>query len=133
MENYPHRLFVRMSADGFAEAKALAASLDLSLSELVRLLLRSARPGSGPDSIIVVDRNTAARLHQEMRRWGYHYNQAVHALNSIAYYLRLGEADADDALEELEKVSRKLEALNRSVVALRSEAADVAAHPIACM
>lgn len=132
MENYPHRMFVRMSADGLAQARALATSLDMSLSELVRTLLESARPGTAtaPGSIVVVDRVTAARLDREMRRWGHHYNQAVQALNAIAYYMRLDEADATDALEELVKVSRKLETLDGGVDLLRSETARITSLPI---
>lgn len=133
MESYPHRMFVRMSSDGLAQAKALAASLDMSLSELVRLLLQSARPGTPmePGALVVIDRESASHLRREMRRWGYHYNQAVHALNAIAYYLRLDEADSADALEELVKVSRKVDAMNEAVSLLRDEVADIAAHPIA--
>ena len=44
--------------------------------------------------LVVVDRTTAAKLSREMTRWGHHYNQAVHALNAIAYYLRANEMDA---------------------------------------
>lgn len=131
MENYPRRMFVRMSDDGLSRAQTLAASLDMTLSELVRLLLQFARPETGttPDSLIVIDRATAVKLRQEMRRWGYHYNQAVHALNAIAYYLRLDETDAGEALEELGKVSRKLEEMNSGVALLRAEVADLASHP----
>lgn len=132
MEIYPRRMFVRMSADGLAQAHALATSLDMSLSELVRTLLESARPGTAaaPGSIIVVDHVTAARLDREMRRWGHHYNQAVHAINAIAYYMRLDEADATDALEELAKVSRKLNALDDGVCQLREETARITSLPI---
>ena len=42
---------------------------------------------------VVVDRTTAARLSREMTRWGHHYNQAVHALNAIAYYLRANDME----------------------------------------
>lgn len=133
MESYPHRMFVRMSADGLAQAKALAASLDMSLSELVRLLLQSARPGTSmePGALVVVDCESAAHLRREMRRWGYHYNQAVHALNAIAYYLRLDEADSADALEELVKVSRKIDAMNEGVVLLRGEMDRITERPVA--
>ena len=123
---------VRISADGLAQAKALASSLDLSLSGLVRLLLQCARPGSlnEPESHIVVDRDTAVRLRREMRRWGHHYNQAVHALNAIAYYLRLNEMDACEVKEELEKANRKLESMNSGVIALQTEVDEISAHPL---
>lgn len=131
METYPVRMFVRMTPEGLAQAKALAESVDMTLSELVRMLLRATRPGAAPESLIVVDRNTAVGLRRELRRWGYHYNQAVHALNAIAYYLRLDEADAADALEELGKVSRKLESMDAAVSKLREDVAAISEHPIA--
>lgn len=131
METYPVRMFVRMTPEGLAQAKALAESVDMTLSELVRMLLQATRPGTAPESLIVVDRNTAIGLRRELRRWGHHYNQAVHALNAIAYYLRLDEADAADALEELEKVSRKLESMDAAVSKLREEVAAISEHPLA--
>ena len=131
METYPTRMFVRMTPEGLAQAKALAESMDMTLSELVRMLLQAARPGVAPDSLIVVDRNTAIGLRREMRRWGHHYNQAVHALNAIAYYLRLNEMDADEVVEELGKVSQKFEAMDGGVRALRTEVAEISAHPLA--
>ena len=132
METYPRRMFVRMSDDGLSRAHALAASLDMTLSELVRLLLQSARPetGSTPGSLVVIDRVTALNLNREMRRWGYHYNQAVHALNTIAYYLRLNEADASEALEELTKVGGKLDSMDSGVALLRAEVAEIVEHPL---
>ena len=133
MEIYTRRLFVRMSESGLAKAKALSESLGISLSDLVRILLHCARPGAfdEPNSIVVVDLVTTAKLLREMRRWGNHYNQAVHALNSIAYYLRLNEVDSDDVLEELEKVNHNLEILSSEVKTLCAEVSKVTARPIA--
>ena len=135
METYPRRMFIRMSNEGATQAKLLASSLDMTLSDLVRVLLQSAGPivDGRPDALIVVDRGTAVGLRRELRRWGHHYNQAVHALNAIAYYLRLNEMDSDEVVEELEKVSAKLEAMNTGVDSLRSEVADISAHPQAYM
>ena len=84
-----------------------------------------------PGVLIVIDRETAVGMRREMRRWGHHYNQAVHALNAIAYYMRLDEADATDALEELGKVSNKLSLMDVGVSELRIAVAELTAHPIA--
>ena len=54
-----------------------------------------------------------------MRRWGHHYNQAVHALKAIAYYLRANDMDV---LEELDRTSGKLAAMQPGIEALRREA-----------
>ena len=62
------------------------------------------------------------KLSREMRRWGHHYNQAVHALNAIAYYLRANDMDSSDVIEELDRASEKLAAMQPGVEALRAGA-----------
>lgn len=80
MERHPKQIHVRMSEDEVARAKALAKSLGMTLSDLIRTLLQMPAPSVGEgDTLIVIDRTTAVKLSREMRRWGHHYNQAVHA------------------------------------------------------
>ena len=41
--------------------------------------------GDGTSNVaLVVDKEAFARLTQQIRRYGHHYNQAVHALNTVA-------------------------------------------------
>ena len=104
-------------------ARRLAAARGLTLSDLVRALLQLPSDRiEGGERLVVVDRATVAKLSREMTRWGHHYNQAVHALNAIAYYLRANDMDAADVLEELERARLKLEAMQPGVAALREEA-----------
>ena len=106
MERHPKQIHVRMSEGEIARAKALAQDLGMTLSDLVRALLQlPASSVGGGDTLIVIDRATAVKLSREMRRWGHHYNQAVHALNAIAYYLRANDMDSSDVLEELDRTS----------------------------
>ena len=132
MERHPKQIHVRMSKGEVARAKRLASSLDMTLSDLVRVLLQlpadAVREGAG---VIVIDRATAAKLSREMRRWGHHYNQAVHALNAIAYYLRANDMDAEDVLEELYRASGKLAAMQPGIEALRREAESISERAIA--
>ena len=122
MEGQSRRIFVRVSDAEYDSARDLAASMDLTVSALIRLLLRlPASSIQDADTFVVLDTRTASHLAREIRRWGYHYNQSVHALNSIAYYLRLGEADAADALEALETVRERIHELDGGVRALRKE------------
>lgn len=124
MERHPKQIHVRASEGETARAKALASSLGMTLSDLVRCLLQLPADAIEDGArLVVVDRTTAAKLACEMRRWGHHYNQAVHALNAIAYYLRANDMDAADALEELERARLKLEAMQPGVSALREETA----------
>lgn len=81
MERYPERLYVRLAREDKERAQEVAEAMGLSLSDLVRLMVRlaAADPGlaaraaseGGP---IVLDTATCLRIARELRRWGYHYN-----------------------------------------------------------
>lgn len=146
MEKHAKQLHVRMSQEELDRARRLADTLGMTLSDLVRVLVQAPAPmarlvsprhgklSSGelpPNVLIVIDRSTAVGMRREMRRWGHHYNQAVHALNAIAYYMRLDETDATDVLEELGKVSNKLNLMNVGVSELRTAVEELTARPIA--
>lgn len=132
MERHPKQIHVRMSEGEIARAKALAKSLGMTLSDLIRALLQM--PASSieeGDNFVVIDRTTALKLVREMRRWGHHYNQAVHALNAIAYYLRANDMDTSDVLEELDRTSGKLAAMQPGIEALRRETEAISQRAIA--
>lgn len=132
MERYPKQIHVRMSEGEINRAKALARSLGMTLSDLIRALLQLPASfiaeGGG---LVVIDRATAVKLARDMRRWGHHYNQAVHALNAIAYYLRANDMDTSDVLEELDRTSGKLAAMQPGIEALRREAEAISQRAIA--
>jgi ABC-type transporter Mla subunit MlaD len=132
MERHPRQIHVRMSEGEVKRAKALARSLDTTLSDLIRTLLQL--PASSIEeggSLVVIDRATAVKLAREMRRWGHHYNQAVHALNAIAYYLRANDMDVSDVLEELDRTSGMLAAMQPGIEALRLDAEAISQRVIA--
>ena len=127
-------MHLRMSESELVAAKALAGELDMTVSDLVRVLLRLPADSVGTGArLVVVDRTTAAKLSREMTRWGHHYNQAVHALNAIAYYLRANEMDAPDVLEELARAERKLEEMRPAVESLRGEVAKLSGEALAAL
>lgn len=132
MERHPRQIHVRMSEGEVNRAKAFARSLGMTLSDLIRTLLQlPASSIEEGDGLVVIDRTTAVKLAREMRRWGHHYNQAVHALNAIAYYLRANDMDASDVLEELDRASGKLAAMQPGIEALRREAEAISKRAIA--
>lgn len=132
MERHPKQIHVRMSEDEVARAKALARILGMTLSDLIRTLLQMPTSSvGGGGNLIVIDRVTALKLSREMRRWGHHYNQAVHALNSIAYYLRANDMGTSDVLEELDRTSARLAAMQPGIEALRCEAEAIPERSIA--
>lgn len=132
MERYPERLYVRLAREDKERAQEVAAAMGLSLSDLVRLMVRlaAADPGlaaraaseGGP---IVLDTATCLRIARELRRWGYHYNQGVHALNSVAFHLRHGSRDYGDMAEALRDARAELSAVNGAAGGLCREMASL--------
>lgn len=134
MERHPKQIHVRMSEDEVARAKALAKSLGMTLSDLIRTLLQLPASSVGEGgNLVVIDRVTALKLAREMRRWEHHYNQAVHALNAITYYLRANDMDTSDVLEELDRTSARLAAMQPGIEALRREAEAISQRAIAAI
>lgn len=127
-------MHLRMSERELAAAKELAGGLGMTTSDLVRVLLQlPADAVSGGARLVVVDRTTAAKLSREMTCWGHHYNQAVHALNAIVYYLRANDMDAPDVLEGLARAERKLDEMLPAVESLRREVAELSGKALAAL
>ena len=124
MERHPKQIHVRMSEGEIERAKSLAADTGMTLP--APLVEEGGR-------LVVIDRTTAAKLAREMRRWGHHYNQAVHALNAIAYYLRANDMDASDVLEELDRTSEKLAAMQPGIELLRQGVDEIAESVVAAL
>lgn len=123
-----------MSEAEIASAKRLARELGTTVSDLLRVLLQlPAEAVRGGGSLVVVDRTTAARLSREMTRWGHHYNQAVHALNAIAYYLRSNDMDAPEVMEELARAERTLAGMQPGIESLRKEVSALSGSVIAAL
>lgn len=132
MEKHPKQIHVRMSEEEILRAKKLAAALGMTLSDLIRVLLQLPAEGvADADRLIVVDRTTTVKLAREMRRWGHHYNQACHALNAIAYYLRLNEMDTFDVMDGLAHAASKLEAMQPGIDDLKRETTRLAESALA--
>ena len=74
----------------------------------------------------MLDLATANRLYRELNHWGYQRNQAVHALNRIAYYLRRNDMDAADVLDALAQTKDDLDAVRRATGPLASSMRSVA-------
>lgn len=60
--------------------------------------------GSSPATRpILLDTGCTLRMAKEMRKWGVHYNQGIHALNTVALRIRHGDRDFTDMLEAAER------------------------------
>lgn len=117
---YENMISLRLDDRDRRSLEEAAGKAGLTRSEYLRSLLRVPPTASRQETVYVVDGRTLAKLATELIRWGRHYNQAVHALNTVALYARKGmlskasdaEARIDRArsvLEEVEGGRRELE------------------------
>ena len=126
MERYDKRLHVRASEADVERARKLANTLNITTSALVRLLLQLPAEDVAAQRHVVLDLACANRLYRELNQWGYQQNQAAHALNRIAYYLRREAMDVSDVLEELSSVERQLGRLRKNTDELAAPVREVA-------
>lgn len=115
-------MHVRVDNDEREQAMALANELGLTLSEAMRVLLGLADKSSEPNHRICIDADSASNLADDARQWGRRYNQIVHKLNKVAYYLSRDMADADDVLEELQVIEQMIDKSNTDIAMLCAEA-----------
>ena len=114
------RLDIRISPQDKTLLKRRCEEFGMTQTDYMRMLinlpLRMVDEGMEEGSdLFVIDRWGAVRIALQIRRIGYHYNQGIHALNAIAYYLKRDEADSMDALDALKHATEKLEAVNEGV------------------
>ncbi|MGI6535338.1 MAG: hypothetical protein ACOX12_02800 [Eggerthellaceae bacterium] len=126
MERYTRRIYIRATDTDYARAKLLAEETGLSISDLIRLLLQLPSNDVSSEHVIVLDLATANKLYRELNHWGYQRNQAVHALNRIAYYLERNSMDTDDVIDALSRAKAALDAVNRATAPLASDVRTVA-------
>ena len=75
----------------------------------------------GARRVLVLDRTTMLAVAKEMRAWGRHYNQAVHAMNSINYYVAHGTIDREFIGTKAEEIEVELVTVNRNAERLAYE------------
>lgn len=84
----------------------------------------------GIQTAVIIDRSSVPKLEREMRRWGHHYNQAVHALNRIAHYADRGSLKTEEAHRLLRNAEGNLEDLNVAVVKLQDDVKGISRHAV---
>jgi hypothetical protein len=131
MRTYTKRLHVRVSPDEYAAAKQFADSAGISMAAYYRLLMQMPmRYDAHPTTAVVLDFSTTTQIAKELRRWGYHYNQGIHALNALAYYARLNKLDADDIREQIAMAHTLLHDVNDAALGINASIAEVSAKPV---
>lgn len=97
-----HPLHVRVAKTDLERIKEDARMLNVSVSEYMRalaLLPKRIREGAVADPsglVVVYDIEMFRRLVLQIRYWGYHYDQCVHAMNTIASKKLMYPEDAAD-------------------------------------
>lgn len=128
------RVYIRMAPDDKSRLKSLASRSSMSASQVVRALVacatRDGLPGSSGYRVIVFDRDTAPRMAREMRTWGYHYNQAVHALNRLAYYAQRGSLKDGESERLLSKANENLEVVGVAARELKDSVDEMIGHAL---
>lgn len=102
MESRDARLHIRLTHKELAAIKTLSDDTGLSYSQIVRASIH-VNESNDSVTLVVFDRNTAPAIAREMRKWGHHYNQGVHALNAVVFYAQRGSLKPGESRQLLEK------------------------------
>lgn len=96
--NKVRTLSFRLAEDDYRKLMERCRKAELSKSMYLRYLIRIPiicdETTEESTSCIVLDKRSIRDISRELTRWGYHYNQAVHAMNSINYYISHGKSDS---------------------------------------
>lgn len=100
----------RLSEADFERFHSHAEKLELAPSEYLRYMIRIPVDSYAEGGeVVVLDTKAMSQIYSEFVRWGHHYNQAVHALNTIALFASRGGNNIDYFVEQLERANRNLE------------------------
>lgn len=108
---YTYTISCRMNEEDRAQLLKHADTLELSTSEYLRYLIRlpiSAKEADDTTRCIVVRTRDLEDIDAELTKWGYHYNQAVHAMNTIALFIRRGRVDYDHFSTSIQTIETEL-------------------------
>ncbi len=107
---YENMVSCRLTEGDRAVLDAAIARSGMSQSRYIRSLLRVPLDARRQQVVYVVDGKTLAKTALELTRWGRHYNQAVHALNTVALFIcRNSPPEPSELSEELGRVQLMLE------------------------
>ena len=71
-------------------------------------MIRIPVDGADNGRAIVLDTETCTRIYNELVRWGHHYNQAVHSLNTVQLFIDCSCSNTEYFVEQLDKTNRLL-------------------------
>ena len=94
---YDNVLTARVSDADFRAVCERADEEELTRSEYLRYIVRLVADdaGNAQRGGVLLDGRSMRKLSRELVKWGRHYNQGMHALNSIKFALDHGRGDLD--------------------------------------
>ena len=94
---YDNVLTARVSDADFRAVCERADEEELTRSEYLRYIVRLVADdaGNAQRGGVLLDGRSMRKLSRELVKWGHHYNQGMHALNSIKFALDHGRSDLD--------------------------------------
>lgn len=117
-DNKTHTLSFRLAEDDYQMLAARCREAELTQSKYLRYLIRIPIVGDaehGEDvRCIVLDKKSLRKMSRELTKWGYHYNQAVRAMNTINYYVAHGKADSELLDGKAESIEVELMSVNQN-------------------
>ncbi len=114
--NKEQRLTFRMAQEDYEKLERRCEDAGLTKSEYLRY-----EENPEAEHAILVDRKAMNAMSRELTKWGYHYNQAVHAMNSINYYVARGTIDREFIGTKAEDIEVELVTVNRNAERLAYE------------
>lgn len=132
--NKTRTLSFRLAEDDYQKLVERCRVSELSQSKYLRYLIRipmlaEAAKGEVPDGV-VIDRKTMRQMSRELTRWGYHYNQAVHAMNLINFHARHGHVDRDLVADSIPTIERELADVNAAAREMTAELGRIGADSL---
>ena len=55
-----------------------------------------------------MDTDALGSMSRELTKWGYHYNQAVHSMNTISMFIRRGRLDTEYFIKTIGEINGSL-------------------------
>ena len=130
--NYDNVLTCRVSDDDFRKVCDACKKEGLSRSQYLRFVVRMIADDAGNSGKggVLLDGRSVRKIQREIVRWGYHYNQGMHALNAIKYQLEHGRCDYEWIGGKLDETALLLTEVEDGRQLLSSQLEDLRAHAI---
>lgn len=130
------RITIRLTNFERQKIQADAEKLGLSVSEMLRFLCSfqveifteetAKKYGKNGIKVLLIDASEIKQLKRQIRAWGHHYNQAVHALNIIQSKRFLSQEETrkylNSAMDKLAGIETMKTGLETFVEGLDNEA-----------